>query len=44
MGVQAVGRYGDEGTLLALASVLQAETNWTDKRPPISAQPRGPAR
>jgi amidase len=35
MGVQAVGRYGDEAILLALASVLEAETRWTDRHPPI---------
>jgi amidase len=43
IGVQAVGRYGDEATLLALASVLEAETNWTDRHPPVTAQSRGPS-
>ena len=37
MGVQAVGRYGDEATLLALAAVLEAETKWADRHPPVSA-------
>jgi amidase len=37
MGVQAVGRYGDEATLLALAAVLEAETKWTDRHPSVSA-------
>lgn len=35
IGVQAVGRYGDEATLLALASVLEAEMPWHDRRPPM---------
>ena len=34
IGVQAVGRYGDEATLLALAAVLEAETKWADRHPP----------
>lgn len=38
MGVQAVGRYGDEATLLALAGVLEAETRWTERRPPVSTR------
>jgi amidase len=43
MGVQAVGRYGDEATLLALAGVLEAETKWSDRHPPVTAQARGPS-
>lgn len=41
MGVQAVGRYGDEATLLALATVLEGETKWADRRPPVSAWMNG---
>jgi amidase len=37
MGVQLVGRYGDEATLLALATVLEKEMPWRDRRPPVSA-------
>ncbi|MBV9565419.1 MAG: amidase, partial [Bradyrhizobium sp.] len=37
MGVQAVGRYGEEGTLLALAAVLEAETKWVERHPSVSA-------
>ena len=37
MGVQAVGRYGDEATLLALAAVLEAETKWGERRPGVCA-------
>jgi amidase len=35
IGVQAVGRYGDEATLLALATVLEQEIPWHDKVPPV---------
>jgi amidase len=37
MGVQAVGRFGDEATLLALASVLEQEMPWRDRVPPVRA-------
>ena len=37
VGVQAVGRYGEEATLLALASVLEQEMPWRDRLPPIHA-------
>jgi amidase len=37
MGVQAVGRYGDEASLLALAAVLEQEAKWADRHPPVSA-------
>jgi amidase len=37
IGVQFVGRHGDEGTLLALAGVLEQEMPWRDRKPPISA-------
>ncbi len=34
MGVQLVGRYGDEATLLQVATVLEGEMPWRDCRPP----------
>lgn len=37
MGVQLVGRYGDEATLLAISRVLEAEIPWRDRRPPGAA-------
>lgn len=37
MGVQAIGRDGDEATLLALATVLESEMPWRDRRPPVCA-------
>jgi amidase len=37
MGVQAVARYGEEATLLALASVLEQEMPWADRLPPVHA-------
>ncbi len=37
MGVQAIGRYGDEATLLAVASVFEAEVKWGDRRPLVCA-------
>lgn len=36
LGVQFVGRYGDEATLLSLGSVLEQERRWQDRRPPVS--------
>jgi amidase len=36
LAVQAIGRRGDEATLLSLAAQLEAERPWADKRPPIS--------
>jgi amidase len=44
IGVQAVGRYGDEATLLALAAVLEAETKWADRHPSVSAWAGLPSR
>jgi amidase len=38
MGVQLVGRLGDEATLLAIATLLEAEIPWRDQLPPVSAQ------
>ncbi|MEO4042197.1 amidase [Hoeflea sp. CAU 1731] len=37
IGVQAVGRYGDEATVLALATLLEAEMPWKDRRPSVCA-------
>jgi amidase len=37
IGVQLVARYGDEATLLALASVLEDTMPWRERRPPVSA-------
>jgi amidase len=36
IGMQLVGRHGEEATLLALAAQLEAELRWTDRRPPVS--------
>jgi amidase len=36
LSVQLVGRPGDEATLLSLATQLEAERPWADRRPPIS--------
>jgi amidase len=35
VGVQLVGRTGDEATLLALATVLEREMPWHDRLPPV---------
>ncbi|HEV2505617.1 MAG TPA: amidase [Mesorhizobium sp.] len=37
IGVQLVGRYGDEAALLAVSSELEQVMPWKDRRPPISA-------
>jgi amidase len=37
IGVQAVGRYGEEATLLSLATVLEQEMPWRDRLPPVHA-------
>ena len=36
IGMQLVGRHGEEATLLALAAQLESELRWTDRRPPAS--------
>jgi amidase len=35
IGVQLVGRFGDEATLLSLSSVLEKEMPWRDRKPPV---------
>nr|WP_295467015.1 amidase [Mesorhizobium sp.] len=37
IGVQAVGRYGDEATILALATVLEQEMPWKQRQPAVTA-------
>jgi amidase len=41
MGVQLVGRYGDEATILAMATVLEQEMPWRHRRPPLHAATAG---
>jgi amidase len=36
VGIQFVGRPGDEATLLSLSAQLEAERPWADRRPPVS--------
>jgi amidase len=36
LAVQAIGRPGDEATLLSLAAQLEAERPWAGRRPPVS--------
>jgi len=35
LGVQLIGRPGDEHTLLSLAAQIEAERPWADRRPPV---------
>ncbi|MDG4879376.1 amidase family protein [Mesorhizobium sp. WSM4935] len=35
IGVQLVGRYGDEATVLALSTQLEEEMPWKDRRPAL---------
>lgn len=37
IGVQLIGRYGDEATVLATSAVLEQEMPWKDRKPPTSA-------
>jgi amidase len=37
VGVQLVGRPGDEATLLSLAAQLEADSGWLDRRPSMAA-------
>jgi len=37
VGVQLVGRPGDEATLLSLAAQLEADSGWVERRPPLAA-------
>jgi Asp-tRNA(Asn)/Glu-tRNA(Gln) amidotransferase A subunit family amidase len=37
VAVQLVARYGDEATLFRLASQLERERPWVDRRPPAAA-------
>lgn len=37
IGVQLVGRYGDEATVLAVSTVLEQAMPWKDRQPPVSA-------
>jgi amidase len=36
VGVQLVGRPADEATVVAVASLVEAERPWKDRRPPVS--------
>ncbi len=37
VGVQLLGRYGDEATLIRLAAQLEEARPWSEKKPPVSA-------
>jgi len=36
IGVQVVGRFGDEATLFRLAGQLEQAAPWSHRRPPVS--------
>ncbi len=38
IGVQVVGRYGDEAMLFRIAGQLEAAKPWTNRRPPVCVQ------
>ncbi|MER8439503.1 amidase family protein [Mesorhizobium sp. M1312] len=38
IGVQLVGRYGDEATVLAVSTQLEREMPWKDRRPKVSVR------
>ena len=40
IGVQLVGRYGDEATVLAVSAQLEEAMAWRDRRPPLNATGR----
>jgi len=35
LGIQAVGRPGDEETLLSLAAQMEKQSGWLDRRAPL---------
>jgi amidase len=37
IGVQLVGRFGHEATVLSVSSVLESEMPWRDRKPPVCA-------
>jgi amidase len=37
VGVQVMGRFGDEATLLSLATQVEAAAPWWDRRPPLNS-------
>jgi amidase len=41
IGIQLIGRAGDEATLLRLAAQIEAARPWVDQRPPVFASSRG---
>jgi amidase len=36
IGMQIVGRHGEEAKLIGLAAQLEQELRWTERRPPVS--------